>query len=107
VTVRLGNLADQATKGTWEIVDEDGRPLVRGKDEVFYGAPDQWDDARLIALAPDMARLLSDMADAANDQIRPCYACDLDDPGEVCTCSDPPPDWAALLARFRQLEERA
>jgi hypothetical protein len=46
-------------------------------------------DARLIALAPDMARLLSDMADALESS----KSFDEND--------------AALLARFRQLEERA
>jgi hypothetical protein len=74
VTDRLRNLADQATENA-----RTGVPTPEGS---------RADDV-LSTLAPDMARLLSDMADALESS----KSFDEND--------------AALLARFQELEERA
>jgi hypothetical protein len=102
----LARLLEQATPGPWRHV---GGTVAGYEVDVVYGDEDgstnitrypRPDDARLIALAPDMARLLIDMTDSLTGIMH-----DLrngDDPGKGQLRNAD-----ALLARFAELEQRA
>ena len=92
----LADLLNKATPGPWEVrlAHYPYSFGVVGKQEICGLADDQETDARLIALAPDMARLLIDMSTALEDWMSDFAA---EDPG----------DTNALLAQFAALNTKA
>lgn len=116
----LRELAAQATPGPW-VLDPDspfydefssirpGQWWINLPDESCIGVSDGEANARLVALAPDMAALLADTMDALETLRWPLPS------GEVCYCGDV---WTgrhsdrcqavvALLARFDALNQKA
>ena len=100
----LADLLNQATPGPWETLPESDDSYAIGQYNERWPKPLQdgsgafgADDAALIALAPDVARLLIDMADAV--ALARGYIPSSEQFGAL--------DINALLARFAALDAKA